>query len=394
MVQSLYSLGLKRYQFIWYILIIGLFTWNLTWSYNRWKLLTNVSHKTMNLNSTRDGNASSDEHRGSSDDLSTTYSTERHIDMYLTQPHLAKENEQTIIAFVLSTADHYERRILIRKTWANSAYYNLPNGTASLSTIFAVGLMHDEAVNSCVRNESKAYGDILLMNNIDAYSNLVTKVKLALAWIHRYSNAAYVLKVDDDVVLNPFGWIKMAERLAALDMSCFVLGVVRVDTKPRRFGKYGVTDEDFEDDFYPNYCNGPGYMLARDSVAIVLKGCSRTPFFTMEDVYFTGILVAQTPIHHLALPQSAFVDLPKPWKINDTGAILERIRNGLMAHRVPANLWLSIWHVYETERRKTVKISLDDVTERRNNILPLRWRLKPDYNVRCVFNSSSLADCC
>ena len=54
-----------------------------------------------------------------------------------------------------------------------------------------------------MQDEYRAYGDIVLADFVDTYSNLTLKTLSMLKWINTYcDDADYFLKADDDVFVN------------------------------------------------------------------------------------------------------------------------------------------------------------------------------------------------
>lgn len=76
------------------------------------------------------------------------------------------------------------------------------------------------------------------------------------------------------------------------------VGVVRATSYLRRifspstWAKYQVTEEQYELDKYPPYCGGPCCLVSTQYAHITHKQAESTNpgSFTMEDVFFTGIL--------------------------------------------------------------------------------------------------------
>jgi len=69
--------------------------------------------------------------------------------------------------------------------------------------IFLLGKVGSSQVQEQLHAEHLVHGDILQNTVIDAYNTLAYKTLGAFVWINRYcGNAAYVMKIDDDVTIN------------------------------------------------------------------------------------------------------------------------------------------------------------------------------------------------
>jgi len=313
-----------------------------------------------------------------------------HANDYHIQPDLSKEDNKTILVFVSSRPNNRERRMLIRKTWANATYYQRPDGMQSLVTIFVIGLTDAGQIDESVVDEAESFPDILTVNISDSYVNLVYKVKMALQWINKHSSASYILKVDEDVIINTFAWIKIVDKMTTKNISCFVGGHSMVGTHPRRTGKYQVTSEEYPDGVYPHYCEGPAYMVTRDALPIILEKSAALPLFVMEDIYFTGILVHQTPIHQIGLKSDLLMSRACCARLKNA---LDTNLQAIVVHYVKEKHWKVIWQQIEHERNTDRTFAFEDFTDNLT-ILPSKWTVdaKPKYT--CHFNSASFTECC
>ncbi|NWQ72670.1 B3GT2 galactosyltransferase, partial [Neopipo cinnamomea] len=61
-----------------------------------------------------------------------------------------------------------------------------------------------DALGPVLREEDELHGDLLQQDFLDTYNNLTLKTLMGLEWVSRYCpDAAYVMKADHDVFLNP-----------------------------------------------------------------------------------------------------------------------------------------------------------------------------------------------
>ncbi|XP_060572610.1 beta-1,3-galactosyltransferase 1-like [Ruditapes philippinarum] len=113
------------------------------------------------------------------------------------------ENEHPCLTYkdfkVLST-DNFKRRNAIRETWGNSSFYS-SYGTAKV--MFLLGRPINSYVQNNIQKEFELNRDVLQGDFIDTYHNLSHKTVMGFKWLtERCRNAKYIIKTDDDIVLN------------------------------------------------------------------------------------------------------------------------------------------------------------------------------------------------
>lgn len=203
-------------------------------------------------------------------------------DIFLINPINLKcdDHKQSIlfVSFIVSAVSNFEQRNAIRTTWAG------PNEHARF--FFLLGKSQDNNLNEIIYEENKQHGDILQANFLDTYRNLTLKTLFGLKWISLYcSNAKFIMKVDDDMVLNMKWIVKYFSSQTNANKTMY--GLVKEETKPFREkeSKFYVTKEEYEKEFYPKYCLGAFYLLTIDLVEPMLNLTSHVKPFVFEDVY-------------------------------------------------------------------------------------------------------------
>jgi beta-1,3-galactosyltransferase 1 len=132
-----------------------------------------------------------------------------------------------------------------------------------------------------IEYENEIYQDIVQEDFIDSYKNLTYKGIMALKWISIYcSKIKYILKVDDDIVVNTFTLINHLKFLDKNNLNkhstilCLLwqaMGVMRdrLDRYRKRKelfffcskSKWYLSKEDFPLDKFPPYCSGSGKIF-------------------------------------------------------------------------------------------------------------------------------------
>ena len=133
----------------------------------------------------------------------------RHDFFYLLNPALEVcDSNVYLLVYVHSSVENYQRRSIIRETWASRVIF------PHLRLVFMLGKSSNQILMQSVAYEFELYRDIVQEDFIDSYKNLTYKGVMALKWASIYcSRAKYILKSDDDVIINTFTLIKHLEHL-------------------------------------------------------------------------------------------------------------------------------------------------------------------------------------
>ena len=162
-----------------------------------------------------------------------------------------------IIAFVVIAPDRFEKRNVIRSTWGN--HLLAPD---EFKVVFSVGQSENSTINEMLANEFLLHEDILQINNFtDSYFNMTTKIMKSFKWISKYCQSAqYVLRINDDVMVNTFSLINYFKNVTLGKNQIY--GHLLKKTSPIRFQhKHMVTRIEYDRDFYPNYPEGKIFFL-------------------------------------------------------------------------------------------------------------------------------------
>ncbi|XP_045186972.1 beta-1,3-galactosyltransferase 5-like [Mercenaria mercenaria] len=200
----------------------------------------------------------------------------------------------TILVLVLSSTGNLNKRQALRQTWTNGTFYR-PYGT--LKALFLLGIGDDADVQNKINKESQLYGDIVQGGFIDTYNNLTLKSTMGFEWAtDRCRNAKYVIKTDDDIVINMFKLFQntiLRESECDFHVYCHRQQniVVRENTS-----KWYVGQDHFKGwTRYSTYCGGSFVMILNEVVPFIYASIFRTPFFWIEDVLLYGIVLDNIP---------------------------------------------------------------------------------------------------
>ena len=203
-----------------------------------------------------------------------------------------------LFIYVHSAPEHIHRRIAIRETWARRSMFK------NIRLAFMTGLSKETKQNDLLKLESDVYNDIVQEDFIDSYKNLTYKGIMALKWITEYcSNAQYILKADDDMIVNTFSLIRHLKALSDHSISkentlfCLVwigMGVIR-----DKNSKWYISQDEYQKDVYDPYCSGAAFLLTTDLVPRMYRISFYVKFFWVDDYYVSGRLAkAANATHH------------------------------------------------------------------------------------------------
>ena len=196
-----------------------------------------------------------------------------------------EEKPVFLLALVMVAPNNYKERLQIRSTWANREWFR------NVKTVFVVGKSLDEALNRQLVQENEVYRDLVQIDFIDSYLNLTLKAMGGIKWAVTYcSQAKYILKIDDDVVVNTKYYLNylyrhvQQTRTIVCNRNFFAL--VARNPKKKNYVSYSV----YSSMFYPVYCDGSAYTLTMDIAKELYAISKYSKYMHMEDVFVTGIL--------------------------------------------------------------------------------------------------------
>jgi hypothetical protein len=156
------------------------------------------------------------------------------------------------IAFVIIAPQHFEKRDIIRSTWGNKSISD------DFKILFTIGMSKNETINRQIEEEHNINQDILQIDNfIDNYFNLTTKIMKSFKWITQYcSNAKYILRINDDVILNTFSLIEHFKRLPYTNNQMFGFAIYGASPARNQKHKFYVSEKDYPKTTYDDYVDG------------------------------------------------------------------------------------------------------------------------------------------
>nr|GLL30148.1 hydroxyproline O-galactosyltransferase GALT2-like [Ipomoea trifida]GMD20928.1 hydroxyproline O-galactosyltransferase GALT2 [Ipomoea batatas]GMD25359.1 hydroxyproline O-galactosyltransferase GALT2 [Ipomoea batatas]GMD25404.1 hydroxyproline O-galactosyltransferase GALT2 [Ipomoea batatas]GME16940.1 hydroxyproline O-galactosyltransferase GALT2 [Ipomoea batatas] len=194
--------------------------------------------------------------------------------------HPLPQNPIQVFIGTLSATNHFAERMAIRKTWMQSQAIK----SSDVVVRFFVALNPRKELNAILKKEAAYFGDIVILPFIDRYELVVLKTIAICEYGVRNVTASYIMKCDDDnfvrldAVLQEINHVPPGKPL--------YMGNLNLLHRPLRNGKWAVTLEEWPEDIYPPYANGPGYIISNDIAKYIVSQHHNHSLrlFKMEDV--------------------------------------------------------------------------------------------------------------
>ncbi|KAJ7993194.1 hypothetical protein DPEC_G00269910 [Dallia pectoralis] len=218
-----------------------------------------------------------------------------------------KSSEVFLLLVIKSSPANYERREVLRKTWAKE---RLQNGVW-IRRIFLTGTtgagFEKRKLNQLLQVENREHNDILQWDFNDSFFNLTLKQILFLQWMDQNCRQArFLLNGDDDIFANTDNMVVYLQGLTDNngDKHLFAGHLIHYVGPIRSPGsKYYVPVQVQESESYPPYCGGGGFLLSGHTAMIIYKMSHNIPILPIDDVYMGMCLekAGLTPESHFGV---------------------------------------------------------------------------------------------
>lgn len=194
-----------------------------------------------------------------------------------------------LVVLVLSARQSFERRQVIRETWAKNArvVFVVGNRDCPLVPKYRQDLdclpLSDthrpsaseadahrddlEQIEQQLDHEQVQFGDLVAVDVVETYRQLPRKLKLAYRWaLEEYPRAQWFAKVDDDSIARVD---RLEKYLYDLRPETSVIGCVAFKNWVLRVGKW--TELEYPGEEYPPFARGScGHVVTRDVAQMVV----------------------------------------------------------------------------------------------------------------------------
>ncbi|CAH9146663.1 unnamed protein product [Cuscuta epithymum] len=181
---------------------------------------------------------------------------------------------------ILSAGNHFAERMAVRKSWMQHASIRSLHVVAR----FFVAMHRRQEINMELMKEADFFGDIVIVPYLDNYDLVVLKTVAICEYGVRTVASKYIMKCDDDTFVRIDAVMNEVKKVRH-GRSLYV-GNINYYHKPLRHGKWAVTYEEWPEEDYPPYANGPGYVISTDIAQSIVSDFEqhKLRLFKMEDV--------------------------------------------------------------------------------------------------------------
>jgi len=195
---------------------------------------------------------------------------------------------------IYSTPEQSDRRELLRETWASTSLFR----HNVFQRFFVMGRGSDRQQES-IRTEFEQHRDIVQGDFVDVSRNSTLKGLLALHFVARYcTNAKYFIKANDDTFVNIFSMMQLFETSATYRHTVICPlwkeNTMPILRNPKECMQWCVADDELPGrTHFPQYCAGLSFAVSRELVPALYSASLSTPYFWIDDVYITGLLMPE-----------------------------------------------------------------------------------------------------
>ncbi|XP_020621475.1 beta-1,3-galactosyltransferase 5-like [Orbicella faveolata] len=240
-----------------------------------------------------------------------------------------------LLILVSSAPANLERRSFIRQTWGADN-----NKATQWKTYFLLGQTRNRTQSDLLKREDSIYGDMIRADYYEHYWNQSLKIQMAFEWAARYCNFSYLLKADDDVLVNTKDLVTILRRRSTPKQGLF-MGKLHHNVKAARDGKFKISYEEYNRTYYTDFCSGAGIVMSWDVVHCLVPLFDVIKPFRMDDVYI-GMLANRsgvTPVGH-----DGFI-IPFSYDVDDCNYVA----NTLVLHRAIGQCLLKLFRLHSED---------------------------------------------
>ncbi|KAK6753350.1 hypothetical protein RB195_012755 [Necator americanus] len=219
-----------------------------------------------------------------------------------------------VVVTVLSTANRSDTRRAIRESWA-SARESISVNTGRVLVFFLLSAPTSVHELYVLQKEQKKHSDIIVTDLMESYENLVFKVYASLVFHQHYCPMAqFLMKVDDDVCLQLDRMVQLWNMDDKVNKSIYCQVLPRARPKRDPSNKWYVPDKVWPDQYYPQYCNGPMYVIGKIAGQAMLDQAQIFSPLTIEDVFYTGVVAESANVRRINWGRSMVSNTREFWK--------------------------------------------------------------------------------
>ncbi|KAG0432951.1 hypothetical protein HPB47_020358 [Ixodes persulcatus] len=212
--------------------------------------------------------------------------------------------------FVHTSPDHHLHRNILRDALGKDSLSLAYNWTK----VFFVGLPANKDTSRAIETEAAVHGDIVVLPYYDTYKNLTYKFVYGMKWVTEYcSGVKYVVKIDDDVVVNLALMMKYLNEVPASQarvLHCQVwehMPVLRETNSPWYLSKDVHPNKEFSE-----YCSGRGLVFRSSLLRPLYNATFCLLFHGIDDAFVTGDAALVARVGHVDIECVASPNATQP----------------------------------------------------------------------------------
>ena len=238
-----------------------------------------------------------------------------------------------ILILINSNGPNLQLRQAIRWTWGNRKLVK----KLKIQYVFLIGINSNVTVNEMVNQESIVYHDIVMGRFPESYTNLCVKTLMGMQWASSFcTNAKYVFKTDDDILLNIQNLTTIVKNNIQKDNTIY--GNCMFSGVPHRcpFSKWYTPFRYYPYRWYGEFCLGSAFIMRHSCAEKLYKSSRNVSYFHVEDVYMSALITAHAQVDRRFLGGMLMEELPTltcPWQQGHHASLLSN-----------ATSFYSIWY--------------------------------------------------
>ncbi|CAG2231074.1 unnamed protein product [Mytilus edulis] len=211
-------------------------------------------------------------------------------ELLINQNFKCKGKNIFLLVFIHMAPGNFAGRNLIRSTLGTIFSFH----SKRIESVFVLGKTENTTLQQEIEHESKRYMDIIQGNFIDSYRNLTYKLVFSLFWVNNFcKNAEFVIKMDDDIIINiplvvPYLTEKLKTGKSVNVLECKTI-TENIPVRERN-NKWFITLEEYPFTKFLPYCAGHSSIMSIDVVRKMYRASKNVPYLWLEDVYGSGFL--------------------------------------------------------------------------------------------------------
>ena len=203
------------------------------------------------------------------------------------KPTLKNSRRYRLLIVSLSAGSYYKRRSAVRNTWHKRLKEWNANYAIKVIHYFVCFTPKRMVVNDDLMTEANQYNDIIIFSERDRYSALPMQTITALDFMNSYFDFDFILKTDDDSLVNIDS---IMNKLEELDQFSFGGRVYKHRTPGNEQQKAWLHKYHPDSGEYTEFAPGAGYLIGSEIIGPILTHTNSVELTDAEDVYMGEVI--------------------------------------------------------------------------------------------------------